>query len=169
MTLCKVRTIGELLPAHCSAELESLACGVERDEGDVTGQPSTRLLVNVKDQENEPDPVSLSKLWADYINSRSAAGLMKDDGKRMRPVINSLRKFLGHNDATRVTKKNLLEWRDQLLSTLSPKTVSDIYLSTVRSLFKCAHDNDRLPENPATMVKQLEFRVRTHWFQVGGM
>lgn len=79
---------------------------------------------------------------------------MKDGGKRMRPVAASLRKFLGHNDARKVTKKNLLDWRDQLLSNHSAKTVSDMYLSAVRSLFKWAHDNEHLPENPAAVVKQ---------------
>ncbi|REF70271.1 tyrosine-type recombinase/integrase [Paracoccus versutus] len=147
------RTIARAL---CSAELEALARVVERDEGDYTGQPSTPLLLNVKQPENEPEPISLSKLWDDYIKARTAAGFMKDGGKRMEPVKVSLRKFLGHNDARQVSKKNLLDWRDQLLATLSAKTVSDMYLSAVRSLFQWAHDNERLPENPAATVKQAK-------------
>lgn len=79
---------------------------------------------------------------------------MKDDGKRMGPVATSLRQFLGHNDAREVTKRNLLDWRDQLLGTLSAKTVSDIYLSAVRSLSQWAHEHERLPENPSAAVKQ---------------
>ncbi|HWL55470.1 MAG TPA: DUF6538 domain-containing protein [Paracoccus sp. (in: a-proteobacteria)] len=140
--------------ALCSAELEALARVVERDEGDFTGQPSTPLLLNAKPPEDEPEPVNLAKLWNDYIKARTTAGFMKDGGKRMRPVIESLRKFLGHSDARKVTKKNLLDWRDELLTSLSAKTVSDMYLSAVRSLFKWAHDNERLPDNPAAAVKQ---------------
>ena len=147
------RTIARAL---CSSELEALVSVVERDEGDFTGQPSAPLLVNATRPQDEPDPVSLSKLWDDYIKTRTKAGFMKGGGKRMRPVIASLRKFLGHNDAQKVTKKNLLDWRDQLLLTHSAKTVSDMYLSAVRSLFQWAHENERLPENPAATVKQAK-------------
>lgn len=150
----------QIARALCVAEYEALSRVVERDEGDFTGSPVHPLLASAKDPEAEPDPVSLSKLWADYIKARTAAGFMKDGGKRMEPVATSLRQFLGHNDARRVTKKNLLDWRDQLLATLSAKTVSDMYLSAVRSLFEWAHENERLPENPSAAVKQWH-RVTT--------
>ncbi len=79
---------------------------------------------------------------------------MKDGGKRQRPVIENLRKFLKLSDARRITKKDLLAWRDHLMNDLSAKTVNDIYLSAVRSLFTWAVENDRLPENVAQNVKQ---------------
>lgn len=87
----------QIARALCVAEYEALSRVVERDEGDFTGQPSAPLLVNAMPPEDEPDPVSLSKLWDDYIKARTTAGFMKDGGKRMRPVAASLRKFLGHN------------------------------------------------------------------------
>lgn len=146
----------QIARALCVAEYEALSRVAERDEGDFTGQPEHPLIANAKLPEDQPDAVSLSKLWDDYIKTRTTAGFMKDGGKRMRPVEASLRKFLGHNDARKVTKKNLLDWRDQLLATLSAKTVSDMYLSAVRSLFQWAHDNERLPENPAAAVKQAK-------------
>ena len=79
---------------------------------------------------------------------------MKDGGKRGKPVIESLRVHLGHDDASKITKKDLLAWRDKLLETLGAKTVSSIYLSAVRSLLEWAVDDDRLSENPAATVKQ---------------
>ena len=88
------------------------------------------------------------------MKARTTAGFMKDGGKRSRPVIESLRKHLRHNDARKVTKKDLLAWRDHLINDLSAKTVNDVYLSAVRSLFKWAHENEHLPENPAAAVKQ---------------
>lgn len=125
--------------ALCVAEYEALARVAERDEGDFTGRPDHPFLVNATLPEKAPDPVSLSKLWDDYIKGRTTAGFMKDGGKRMRPVAASLRKFLGHNDARQVTKKNLLDWRDQLLATLSARAVSDMYLSAV-----CPCSNGRM-------------------------
>ena len=146
----------QIARALCVAEYEALSRVVERDEGDFTGRPQHPIIADATLPEDQPDPVSLSKLWDDYIKARTTAGFMKDGGNRMRPVAASLRKFLGHNDARNVTKKNLLDWRDQLLTSLSAKTVSDMYLSAVRSLFQWAHDNERLTENPASAVKQAK-------------
>lgn len=140
--------------AVCVAELEALGRVIERDEGDYTGVPEYPMLRDAKQPQGEPLKVKLSNLWEDYIKSRVQAGFMRDNGKRLRPVKDSLRKFLKHDDAAKITKKDLLAWREYLMESLSAKTVNDIYLSGVRSLFTWAVENDRLPENVATSVKQ---------------
>jgi len=99
-----------------------------------------------------------SPLGADYRQALKLLPGMRDGGKRQRPIIESLRKFLKHNDAGRITKKDLMEWREALMETLSAKTVSDIYLSAVKSLYTWAVENDRLPENVAATVKQRKPR-----------
>lgn len=144
----------EIARALCHAELEALARAAERDEGDFSGTPTTPIIKSAQPPEKAPARVSLKRLWADYINSRVQAGFMRDKGKRLRPVEDSLRKFLRHDDARRVTKKDLLAWRDLLMKELSAKTVNDIYLSGVRSVFAWAFENDRLPENVAATVRQ---------------
>ncbi len=144
--------------ALCSAELEALARIVERDEGDYSGQPTNPLIANAEPPAKPSERVSLSRLWKDYTDSRIASGHMRDKGKRNIPVEESLRKFLKHDDARRVTKKDLLEWRDLLMKSLSAKTVNDIYLSAVRAVFAWAHENDRLPENVAEKVRQQKAR-----------
>ena len=140
--------------ALCSAELEALARAAERDEGDFAGQPTDPLIKNAQPPEDAPAPVNLALLWSDYKASRKQAGFMKDDGRRQNPVIENLRQHLGHSDAARITKKDLLAWRDKLLQDKSAKTVSDIYLSTVRSLLGWAEGNERLPSNVAATVRQ---------------
>lgn len=140
--------------ALCSAELEALARVAERHEGNFTGQPSDPMIANAQPPQEAPQRVALTSLWRDYVASRTQAGFMKDGGKRQDPVIKSLRKFMKHDDAARLTKKDLLAWRDHLMADLSAKTVNDIYLSTVRSLFAWAHENDRLTENVAVNVRQ---------------
>ena len=148
--------------ALCVGELESLARAVERDEGDFTGRPEHPLIVNASPPEDAPAPVSIKRLWADYVTARTQIDSMRDGGRRQRPVIDSLRKHLKHDDARRVTRADLLAWRDELMKDLSAKTVNDIYLSTVRSLFAWAHENERLPENVAATVKQPKpRRVKT--------
>lgn len=136
------------------AEIEALQRTLERDRGDYTGQPHDPIVKPPAGGVATPAPVKISSLWSDYVNSRVEAGFMKDGGARQRPVIESLRKFLGHNDARQITRRNLLDWRNELLKTLSAKTVNDIYLSTVRSLLKWATDEERLPENVAVTVRQ---------------
>ncbi len=131
------RTIARAL---CSAELEALARAAERDEGDFTGNPTTPLIVNAQPPQDSPAPVSLSKLWRDYVDTRTQAGFMRSGSRRQDPVIANLRKFLKHDNVRRMTKADMLAWRDHLMKTLSAKTVSDVYLSTIRSLLAWAED-----------------------------
>jgi hypothetical protein len=140
--------------ALCSAELEALARAAERDDGDFTGQPTTPIILNATPIDKPQKRVSIKKLGTEYVVSRQQAGFMKDGAKRQTPVIDNLCKFLRHDDALKVTKKNLLEWRDHLLKSYQAKTISDVYLSTTRTLFEWAVDNDHIPENPALNVKQ---------------
>jgi integrase len=140
--------------ALCSAELEALERVCERDEGDFTGTPSAPIIRDAQPPQDAPKKVKLSKLWTDYIKSRVQAGFMRDNGKRLNSVQESLRKFLKHDDASRVTKKDLIAWREHLMESLSAKTVNDIYLSAVRSLFAWAAENDILSENVAASVRQ---------------
>lgn len=144
--------------ALCSAELEALARVAERDEGDYSGRPTTPMIVNAEPPQDAPKPVNLKQLWSDYVASRVQAGFMRDGGKRQRPVIENLRAYLKHNDANKIVRKDFLGWRDHLMKSLSAKTVNDVYLSTVRSLFTWAVENERLSENVAAGVKQAKPR-----------
>lgn len=137
------------------AEIEALERTLERDRGDYSGKPSDPDVVPPTSLD-DLDPVSISGLWQDYRDSRIQAGFLKDKGKRQEPVIASLVTFLEHDDANRVTRKDLIAWRNHLMTTkeLSAKTVSDIYLSTVRSVFAWAHENEILADNVAEKVRQ---------------
>jgi hypothetical protein len=95
------------------AEIEALERTLERDDGNYRGQPSDPI-VKPPAPEHAADPVKISLLWLDYLKSRVQAGLLKDGGKRQEPVIRNLRSYLRHDDARRVTKKDLLVWRDSV-------------------------------------------------------
>ena len=146
--------------ALCSAELEALARVAERDEGDFTGTPTSPMIANAQPPADVPEPVSLKGLWADYVNARKQAGFMKDGGRQLGLTVERLRKFVKHDDAARLTKKDIVAWRDHLLTDLLAKTVSDKYLSTIRSLLNWAVENERLTENVAATVKQPKPRQR---------
>jgi integrase len=145
----------------CAAEYEALERMVERDEGNFSGAPTRAFLAGSYAQERTEDTVSLTALWEDYVASRIVAGFMKDRGRRQRPVIENLRNYLKHDNANQVTKKDLIDWKGYLLDfcKLSAKTVNDIYLSAIRSLFLWAFENERLTSNVAGTVRQAKPRT----------
>lgn len=136
------------------AEIEALQRTLEHDSGDYSGKPADPIVKPPASGTTFLPPVMISLLWSNYLKSRVAAGFMKDGGIRQRPVIESLRQFLKHNDARLITRRTLLDWRDELMKTLSAKTVNDVYLSTVRTMLKWAHDEELLTENVAATVRQ---------------
>ena len=114
--------------ALCSAEYEALERVCERDEGDYTGRAGNPLLVDAEPLKEPEKAVSIKRLWSDYVAMRMNAGFMKDGGRRQGAAIKNLRKFLNHDDAAKIAKKDVLAWRDHLMKTLAAKTVSDVYL-----------------------------------------
>lgn len=145
------RTIARALAV---GEYEALARMMERDEGDFAGRAEHPLIVGAEPVPDETQRVSIKRLWTDYIAGRQQIGSMRDGGKRQQAVIDSFLKHLRHEDAARVTRKDVLDWREKLMAEKSAKTVSDIYLSTIRSLFAWAVENERLKVNVAATVKQ---------------
>ena len=139
------------------AEIEALTRAVERDLGDYAGMPADPIVRPPAGgvAEAPAAAVPIRRLFQDYITFRQALGKHSDGGKGWESVILHLIAFLGHSNAGRVTKRNLLDWRDQLhREGKSPKTIADKYLACVRALFKWAFEDDRLPENVAETVHQ---------------
>ena len=142
--------------ALCVSEYEALERKVERDEGDCTGIAKHPLIANAPQPPDDPEPpVPIRDLFRDYVAARQFEGRQKDGGKRQEPVIESLIRFVKHDDARRLTWSEIEAWREHLLKIpLSAKTVSDIYLSAVKSLLEWARVKRRLPENVAADVRQ---------------
>lgn len=127
---------------------------MKRDEGDYSGEPQHPLLRNADPVVDDLPPVSLQGLFRDYNASRQLVGKGIEAERRWKPVFESLGKHLRHDDARRITKSDLIQWRDTLLLKLSPKTVSDVYLAAVRTVLSWAVRENRLGENPAENVRQ---------------
>jgi integrase len=68
--------------------------------------------------------------------------------------------FLGHDDALRVTPDDIVAYKDYRLTTpskrtgkvVSPRTVKDTDLAGLKSIFRWAVENHKLPTNPAEGV-----------------
>ncbi|WP_152047172.1 site-specific integrase [Aureimonas psammosilenae] len=133
------------------AEYEALSRVAERDEGDFSGKPEMpALLVD----ESDPVPaVPLMKLFDSYFLELAASGRGAEAKRRWKPVMEHLIKFLQHDDARRVTRADVLRWKDDLLTRLAPKTVRDSNLAALKAVLQWAKDNDRIADNPAADVK----------------
>ncbi|MEO8243571.1 MAG: tyrosine-type recombinase/integrase [bacterium] len=145
--------------ALCASEYDALVRVYERDEGIFDGQPRHPLVIEAVASTASvttppPQPVSLLGLFDDYIAAKKVIGSGDEAARRWSPVFKNLRTFLGHDDAAAVSKKDLMAWRDELLRSLSPKTVADVYLSAVRTVLTWAVREDRLEKNAAKDVRQ---------------
>lgn len=145
------------------AEIEALQRSLERDKGDYGGKPADPIVRPPAGGTETLEPLPIRKLFKDYIVSRQALGKHKDGARAWETAILHLVKFLGHADARRITKRNLLDWRDQLLAEgKSTKTIADKYLASVRAMLRWAFENDKLPTNEAEAVRQeVAKKVRT--------
>ena len=56
--------------------------------------------------------------------------------------------------------QHLIEWKDVKLKVLSPKTISDVYLASVRTVLKWAVENNRLQTNVAADVRLRVVKAR---------
>lgn len=145
-----------LAMALCVSEYEALERMSERDEGVFSGIPRHPLIRDAAPQEPDLPPVSIRQLFKDYVRARSLIGSGREAERRWKSVFEDLRKFLKHDDARKLTKGNLIAWRDSKMEQgLAPKTVSGVYLASVRTVLNWAIENDRIPgPNPALDVRQ---------------
>ncbi len=136
-----------------SAELAVLNHIILRDDG----FPDPDLPEALRPVDAKPeDAVAATRvrdIFDGYRRELAAAGKATDAAHRWSPIIEDLITFLGHDSARRITRRDMLRWKDSLLEKLAPKTVRDGYLATVKAAFNWAVDNDLLASNPAAGVK----------------
>ncbi len=69
-------------------------------------------------------------------------------------VVGAFTKHLGHGDAARASRADVLAWKDALqASGLKPKSINDGYLSHIRILFRVAKRNDLLAVDPTEGIR----------------
>jgi integrase len=96
-------------------------------------------------------PASMRGTFESYA---SEAELSPATVKRWRPVIESFVAHLGHDDAGRIGRADVIGWKNALLAGgLSNITVRDVYLGAVRATLQYGADQSGLPDNPAAGVK----------------
>jgi len=115
--------------------------------------------LDVERQRERPvaTPTPILGLFDEYVREREPA---RSTIKAWRRQLTAFVAFIGHDDARRVTPENVIAWKDHLLhkagkdgSGLSAKTVGETYLSALKTTFRWAVDNRKIPGNPAATAR----------------
>ena len=124
------------------AELAELRSAVAVMETEVANRVTTNRA---------PSASSLHALFDRYAASGAAN---PKTVRKWRARLVNLVSFVGHDDASRVTRADLNRWIESLIAKgLAKKTVIDGYLPAVRVALAIAHDDGVIPANPASALK----------------
>jgi len=81
-----------------------------------------------------------------------------------RQHVSALKGHLKHNDVKRVTRADVIAWKDALLGGgLSAKTINGSYLASIRTLYRLAKRNDLVATDPTEGVRVPSKRRAGEW------
>ena len=112
--------------------------------------------------------LTITSLFDRWKVDAERRGGTERSAKRFFPVVRDFIRFLGHDDANRVTKSDIIRWREQLISpspapggrTISATTFAKINRAALSAIFGKAVDLLLIPENPVAGIRvQTEKRT----------
>jgi integrase len=131
----------------------ALARAIPRRGRKPLGEPDDLFSKEAIASDKLRESVSILALFEDYVsNAKQKASSVK----AYRVCINHLIAFLGHDDASKVTRADIIRWKDALLSEQSadgkplrgPRTVKDRFLVAAKGTFDWGVDQLKLAESP---------------------
>jgi integrase len=127
---------------------------LKRAEGDYSPDPKANRFPPVTASDAKPKGASekltiraMFKLWErDHLANGKSPRTVGD----FRHKVESLISYIDHDDALRVTAEEVADWCDHLRHEvgLAARTVSQKYLSALKTMFKVAVEKRKLKENP---------------------
>ncbi len=136
------------------AELAALDVTARRDDGEP--DPPLPDFLTVPEEAAalaQREPASVGDVFRSHWRELKAAGKSPDAEKRWTHVLDHLTGFLGHDDARRITRRDAIRWKDELLETRAAKSVRDVYVAAAKAAFNTALNNDVIDANPFASVK----------------
>lgn len=153
--LTKLVGRGQMEAARCFAQEAN--CQPRRVVDETFSVEQYRLDAERQRERMARTPVSMMGLFDGYAKERKPAVATI---KAWRRQLSAFVGFVGHDDAARVTPEDVVSWKDHLLhnagkggSGLSAKTVGETYLSALKTTFRWAVENRKLPINPAETTR----------------
>ena len=105
-------------------------------------------------QKGQSGGQTLTSLFALWEKQHLKAGKAARSVGDFKHKVDSLKAYLGHDDASRVTGRAVDEWCDHLLvSGLTAKTVGEKYLAAIKAIFSLAAEKFRFSPNPVAANK----------------
>lgn len=141
----------KLASVLAGVQIDAIERTREAEQMGVADEPKHPLLK--KPPQPRTEDITLTSLFNGYIRELKASGKGGEAEKRWKSVITDLKRFLKHEEARRITKADLVRWKDAKLETLSAKTVRDVHMGAIKAIFQWAADNGRLEANPAQGIK----------------
>ncbi|MXN66705.1 tyrosine-type recombinase/integrase [Stappia sp. GBMRC 2046] len=174
-----------LLSAFAQALSDAFATRSRNAAGDFTPDPKAERFPEWEDPK-QPEvrpvraiaPSSLTALIEGWWQEAKATQRAVSTYESYRNTMARFVDFLGHDDARRVTKADVIAFKDFRLAQVnprsgkpvSPKTVKDSDLAGLRAVFNWAVVNDRMASNPAegvTIKLGKQTRTRSKGFTQG--
>ncbi|MBL9049310.1 MAG: hypothetical protein JNK19_04275 [Tabrizicola sp.] len=121
----------------------------------VPPSPADSVAAPTSKTELKTGRVSISQLFGLWELDHLAAGKSPRTVKDFRHKSASLIRFLGHEDAERVTPEDISNWCDDLKLNqgISPRTVSQKYLAVVKLIYAIGVEKRKIKDNPAKDYK----------------
>jgi integrase len=130
---------------------------IDRAQGDYSPDPLLKTIPEWRGVNGEIkliEGVPVSDIFEAWAAERRFASKTEYSWKR---IIGKLTTHLGHEDAARITDRDLIGWKEALvISGLSPKTIEN-HLTIIKTFFRWAAKNKRISINPAVDV---EYRAK---------
>lgn len=143
---CRQRIIEETDRAIVQAARQRL----KEAQGDYSPDPKADRFP--QQRSTSVSGATITALFKSWQTAHVADGLSPTTATKRKPIVKEFIAFLGHNDASRVTRNDATRWRDHLRQTrkppLSAKTVRDTYFAALRAIFSRAVEDATLTANP---------------------
>lgn len=126
-----------------------------RFKGDYSEDPTLRQFPEWAPPASTVAPASggsesILGLFDAYAKERGLPQRTREDWRR---VIVRFTKFIGHDEAARVARRDVVRWKDSLVASgLSPVTINNARLVPIKRVYSWAADNERLKDNPTLRV-----------------
>lgn len=131
-------------------------------EGDYSPDPQAQRYPPIESVAAVRPKQTITGLFDLWWTEAKATGRSQNTHDVYKGAIDRLVKHLGHDDARRVTEKDMLAFKDARLKVVSVKTLKDGDLPGIKSVFGWAVDNRKLTANPANVIKiKAEKKIRT--------
>ena len=153
--ICDDDSRNRLLNAFAQAMSEATDKLKRNAEGNYAADPAAARFPEWKGNKKEAAPKTSDLTFDDLLvrwkreNKRAASSIVSFNHH-----VADFQNHLGHNDVRRVSKPNVVEWKDELLKRkLSVKTINGSYLASISALYNLAKRDDLVEKNPTDGVR----------------